>query len=101
VELHLDTALVVADGRTREMVPEDPVSDDDDHALHEKQDCGDRYADVEIVAEEGFVGWEVAPGRITAARARAWCERRKSSYKSRRNGRKMGTRRRQSSDVAC
>jgi hypothetical protein len=30
------------------MVPEDLVSDDDDHALHEKQDCGDRHADVEI-----------------------------------------------------
>jgi hypothetical protein len=54
----------VADGRTRKMVPEDPVLDDDDHALHEKHDCGDRQADAEIVTEEGFVGGEVSPDRI-------------------------------------
>ena len=64
VELHLDRALVMADSRTREMVREDTVSDDDDHALQEKHGCGYGYADVEIVVEGGFVRGDVSPDRI-------------------------------------
>ena len=64
VELHLDCALVMADSRTCEMVREDTVSDDDDHALQEKHSCGYGYTDVEIVAEGGFVRGDVSPDCI-------------------------------------
>ena len=58
--MYLDYALVVANSRTRKIVLEDPVSNNNDHALYKKQDYRDYYIDIEIVAEEGFVGWEVA-----------------------------------------
>jgi hypothetical protein len=46
------------------MVCEDPVLDDDDWALQEEHRCGHGYADVEIVAEGGFVRGEVLLDRI-------------------------------------
>jgi hypothetical protein len=96
VGLHLDRARVVADARAREMVAEDPVSDDDGHALQEKHGCRDRRADVEIDAGEGVVGGEVLPDRIQGLGVSGGRVR-----MSRRSGGNRRTRRRQSSDAPC
>ena len=70
VELHLDRALVVADGRTGEMVREDSVSNDDDRALQEKHRRGYAYANDEIVAEEGFIREDVSPDCIKGGQSK-------------------------------
>lgn len=70
VELHLDRAGVMVDGRTCETMAEGPISDDDGHALQEEHECGNRQTDIDIGAREGVVRGDMSPDRINGSQGK-------------------------------